>query len=1304
MKGQKAVGVAIGFTLLLSAFALGYYGLQYIPEQRAYFLTLRFRVLSAMGSQIRKKVESLESSLRYLKKVNQDKLYSDALLPDLQLDKEAKPGAWRMRFMASGDGMRLYLRQEEQIGYIQMERALGPLTREDLFDDILIADEEGNVVFQRSERGARVTHLTQLTQSKELYREMREEVEHGGLKYHVFMQRIRIGRSGSPEGEGKSTEEGVTLLLCGLTKTDELKAQARHVKPQLFLAVFLPLLAAGLAGPLLKLVLLQETGRMRLGDVLRLAGSTVLACGLGTLLLVGYAAATGERARMEKALEKEAGLIEGDLSRKLGAMTRFVRAVDRKAAEWDQTGCLTGYGDHCVHRTQAGEVSYVPAAVINLWNPEKVKHLPEETEPLDFLFWTSRAGAQLEKWTTKVLPTSSVSLKGSPYFVSLGEKRLMRVRGKESEPFTLQGLISTTTAQPIWVLMMESERRGLVEQKEIYSVSAVWDMKELTRRLLPPDTGFALLDADGSVLLHSQETLSMQENLLEETGEAKVLREAKKQRVPQSIRTHYRGREYLLHSRPVTAVEGAQWTVVTFRNLERRVASNWLATASAGVMLVLYLCLAGTLAVVTMLVLIRPWRYRPRRRILEATRMFWPCRRRAEQYWRITLMGVAMAAVWVAAMAGGDNGVVLCVSLLLPASGVVAAGWMVHQIPRKKGAVVGRREAGLWYSASLLTMCLLGGVVPAAGLMRVNYEHETWRGAKRWMQELGRGLESNWVREAAEVKGSPAYNEEAKKYIEEKWLAPGRCGKVMQSSADYNVFLAETRVRCVEGAEVEQSEEGVSWQAVMDSFVGEKLAAMAGLGPGETTRAGGQRWARCCGRMGLSYQMAAWEPSGSGGVPVRLDIEARAEALGLPGAIWFWAAVVCGLGALGLWIHKTTQIIFLMKLESAPLPEAGRVIQEAAAGGAVLVIGLPLSGKDSIVEEAWRRRMGIMDTEAAPPRLTLAEERVHEGWVGEKMAWVNEELSGRTRAAAAGGGVVSMGRRGREAWLHISNLECMLGGAGERKAMLELLEQLTAKRRRGEEIGLLVTSSLDPGVHFRMVLEEEMKAVYRDSMPEGELQRWSRVLHGFRKARVVEPELRKEEEAPEWRQQLWEECRLHRPMHAIYRRLSAEMSEWHPPPGIDVVMARTAEEAQLFYQLIWASLTRPYKLVLIQLAQSGYVNPQGQEALEDLRRKGLVMMDPQPRIMNETFTAFLERAESEKAVRAWEQEGGKSVWPVLRNMLAVVAVLGLFVVAATQRQAFQNLGGLITAVVGVVGGGFKLVEMIRNKKGPVQEG
>ena len=75
------------------------------------------------------------------------------------------------------------------------------------------------------------------------------------------------------------------------------------------------------------------------------------------------------------------------------------------------------------------------------------------------------------------------------------------------------------------------------------------------------------------------------------------------------------------------------------------------------------------------------------------------------------------------------------------------------------------------------------------------------------------------------------------------------------------------------------------------------------------------------------------------------------------------------------------------------------------------------------------------------------------------------------------------------------------------------------------------------------------------------------------------------------------------------------------------------------YEALWRACTTDEQLALYQLAHEGLVDPQNQRVVQRLMRVGLVIRDPIPRVMTETFRRFVLQVASPEDVSAWERRG-----------------------------------------------------------------
>jgi len=403
------------------------------------------------------------------------------------------------------------------------------------------------------------------------------------------------------------------------------------------------------------------------------------------------------------------------------------------------------------------------------------------------------------------------------------------------------------------------------------------------------------------------------------------------------------------------------------------------------------------------------------------------------------------------------------------------------------------------------------------------------------------------------------------------------------------------------------------------------------------------------------------------------------------------------LGGAYAWNCRALCRLFLQDFDYSPLPLLPALPALAAMQSDVLVLGLPLARKDEAVRQ-WLRY--------APPRVNLYAAHLSESWLAETVTQVRRELTASpalASQAAAGGTTTQLAPTvSRKPWVHISNLEAKLRAPQDRQIVAGLVENLIAMNIGGSRPRLIVTSTIDPVFHFDSVLTDERKKIYEHPLAEPELQRISRLLHNFRKVQAPGPAA----QPPDWATRdaagaaVYEECRHHPALLAVGEEVASMAAL---TPRREALLARVAERAQALYKLFWACCARSEKLLLIQLAQTGLVNPLCVDTLQALVRKGLILPGSRPRIMNETFLRFLATAEAPATVRQWESEAGESSWPVIRNVVLVLIAAGLAVVAMTQREAMQTVTAVLTGVATVMAGLFRLAGYLGGHREPPAE-
>lgn len=141
-------------------------------------------------------------------------------------------------------------------------------------------------------------------------------------------------------------------------------------------------------------------------------------------------------------------------------------------------------------------------------------------------------------------------------------------------------------------------------------------------------------------------------------------------------------------------------------------------------------------------------------------------------------------------------------------------------------------------------------------------------------------------------------------------------------------------------------------------------------------------------------------------------------------------------------------------------------------------------------------------------------------------------------------------------------------------------------------------------------------------------------------------------------------------LHGAYRTL---LTEEH-------VITRIGAEARLHYRFLWAQCTRDQRLVLVQLAHHGLVNPKYDGWVLDLMQKGLIVRAPDIRLMNRSFERFVQQETRRSQILEWQEELGPNAWGVLKWILPfpLLALAGFLFI--TQRDAVSNAAGVLVAL------------------------
>ena len=175
---------------------------------------------------------------------------------------------------------------------------------------------------------------------------------------------------------------------------------------------------------------------------------------------------------------------------------------------------------------------------------------------------------------------------------------------------------------------------------------------------------------------------------------------------------------------------------------------------------------------------------------------------------------------------------------------------------------------------------------------------------------------------------------------------------------------------------------------------------------------------------------------------------------------------------------------------------------------------------------------------------------------------------------------------------------------------------------------------------------------------------------------------------------IWEECR---PMAALWplgAQLAKEIRQ-EPRVSDDTIASEMLERAGAYYRLFWEDCTPAQQFVLSQLAEDGMMNPTNGQEIRHLIRSGVIVREPQFRIMNESFRRFLRSATTSKMKQRWHAESRLSGWGKVQGaFFTTMIVLGVFLLT-TQNALWQSSAAYVTGAFGALSTLAKLVNPTR---------
>ena len=304
---------------------------------------------------------------------------------------------------------------------------------------------------------------------------------------------------------------------------------------------------------------------------------------------------------------------------------------------------------------------------------------------------------------------------------------------------------------------------------------------------------------------------------------------------------------------------------------------------------------------------------------------------------------------------------------------------------------------------------------------------------------------------------------------------------------------------------------------------------------------------------------------------------------------------------------------------------------------------------------------------------------------------------------------------GRQSLLLLHDFELLFRDSARRQRALELIERLLEQQRMQPEatrtrIGLLADlSPLDRFLQSSEHREDADPEVERTRWTNAEDIRWSRILEQFTNY-VYRAAPRNEagvEIAPTDKAlRLVLDELAYLPDHvveAIIPDTSAglearEIVDWARRKQLDrqteaAIIDFLASQLIEHYHYLWSVSSRAEQILIYRFAHGQLVNISEAYALRSLVRRGIVVLDPVPRIMNRSFAQFVRHVEEPKRLRMWQQSQPDGLWTRLRAPLTFVLPLLLAFFAILLVEGANSIASTVPlllaagpAVLNIIGG------------------
>jgi hypothetical protein len=507
------------------------------------------------------------------------------------------------------------------------------------------------------------------------------------------------------------------------------------------------ILLAVAAYPFLRLRLSSHTERLRPRDVVSTALLTCFATAVVTFILLdlyygrdqceqsGERRADRQMLSLVSAIDSSFGKEKEHAFDQLTALTQLPdlpKELQRAQTRLKNRPRLSDHGKGCE------PVSACRVDILQDKIPDGLRKYPY----LQYISWSDQNADQQIKWTTRPTVTPFINLAKESYYADV-QKALADLKKAQGDShyaasMPSQGIASqysSNTGKNVTIFwkLVDAEGKPVSErfhektyqaegfhEKDVFCVSLVSYPISVMDSILPAGFNFAVIKNDGTVVFHSDATRNLRENFFNETDQDQDLRSRVSMRSEGSLVTNYMGKRQRLYVKPMLSSGEQNWSVVVFRDVRLEETLNLEILSLSSVMFLLY---AASSALVLLLL---HWSGLGRAR----GKWLWPDSRQPVTY-RILLAANAVSALALCVLPRARSfWILFSAAVLIPISAMLLNFFFLRR--RKDSA--GLRDAPgngvsgwqLTYVLSCAILLLVVAVLPCVSFVKVacDFEHK----------------------------------------------------------------------------------------------------------------------------------------------------------------------------------------------------------------------------------------------------------------------------------------------------------------------------------------------------------------------------------------------------------------------------------------------------------------------------------------------------------------------------------------------------------------------------------------------------